>query len=232
MEIIVYVTRCVVMFLVTFTGLRIIGKKSIAQLTTYELAGILLITTVAAEPLTYKIPTKSTVGVITLAICVLTLSIISLNKKFYNLDSHPSILINKGIIDYKALKYCRLNITYLLSLLRLKGYANVSDIEYAILELNGDISIVPKSDLRPVRPSDLKIATKYEGLPLIIIIDGQLQEDNLKIANVTKEWLSDELKQISVNDVKDVVYAEIDNNGKLYASTYTQCMKQQQGPHI
>lgn len=93
MNVVIYILRCITMLLVTWTGVRLIGKKSIAEMTSYDLAAIMLLTTVAAEPLVYKISSKATVGVFPILIATFFLGYLSLKKFFYNIDSKPSIVI-------------------------------------------------------------------------------------------------------------------------------------------
>ncbi len=219
MEILVYITRAVFMLLVTWLGLRIIGKKSIAQMTSYEIAGLLLLTTVAAEPLVYKIPSKATVGVLTLAFMTVIIGLLSLNKKFYNFDMKPSIVVANGKVDRDELKRNKMNITFLMSLIRSKGYASIAEVEFAIFEPNGQLSVFPKSQERPVKPKDLQINTQYEGLALPLIIEGEIVAKNLQYAKLDENWLQQELKKARVNS-KDVFIAELDTQGKLYLDLY------------
>lgn len=191
------------MILVTWLGLRIVGKKSIAQITTYDLAGILLMTTVAAEPLVYKIPSKATEGVLVLAILVVLLGKLSLSKKFYNADQKPTVAIANGKIDKDALKKNNMNVPFLLSQLRLKNIAKVSDVEFAVIEPNGQLSVIPKSQERALKPKDMQIDTKYEGLALPFIFDGEIIYSNLKYAKVDTNWLNNEIKKAGATTSKE-----------------------------
>jgi uncharacterized membrane protein YcaP (DUF421 family) len=92
----------------------------------------------------------------------------------------------------------------------------VSDVEYAILEPNGSLSVIPKSQKRCVTPKDLKIDTEYEGIPLPLIIDGEIQYNNLKYANLDVSWLNQEIKKIGVEKAEEVFLAELKTNGELY----------------
>lgn len=220
MEIIVYAARCIFMLLVSWLGLRIVGKKSIAQITTYDLAGILLLTTVAAEPLVYKIPSKATEGVLVLALCVVLLGKLSLTKKFYNADQVPSVVIANGRVDRAELKKNNMNVPFLLSRLRLKNYTKVSDVEFAIIEPDGQLSVIPKSQERAVKVSDLNMNTKYEGLALPLILDGEIQYSNLKYANLDTNWLNTEIKKAGASNIEGIFLAELDTQGNLYVSFY------------
>ncbi len=89
-------------------------------------------------------------------------------------------------------------------------------MEFAILETNGQLSIIPKSQKRPVTPEDLKITTEYEGLPLDLIIDGKLIGKNLAKANLDTGWLYNELAKLGIRDKKEVLFACLDTKGNLY----------------
>lgn len=215
MSTVIYILRCIFMLCIAWLGIRIIGKKSIAQMTGYELAGILLLSTVAAEPLVNKIASNAAVGVLTLSLTTLFLGWLSLKEKLYNIDSSPSVVISNGQVIKETLKNNKMNLPFLMSMLRLKGFAKLSEVEFAIIEPNGNISVIPKSQERPVRPKDMKIQTPYEGLSLPLILDGKMIKDNLTYAKLDEAWLLNQLNSNGVQDVKDVLIAELDTQGSL-----------------
>lgn len=218
MEIIIYILRCIVMLLVTWTGLRFIGKKSIAEMTSYDLAAIMLFTTIAAEPLVYKISSKATVGVFTIVIVTLGLRTLSLKRFFYNLDSRPTFVITEGKIIEKELKSARMNIPLLMSELRIKGYQNLCDIKYAIIEPDGQISVIPKSQVSPVTPKEMGIPTAPVNLSFPLITDGEVEERNLVFLQKDRKWLMDQLKVFDVGSVEDVLIAQYDSSGQLFVN--------------
>jgi uncharacterized membrane protein YcaP (DUF421 family) len=110
----------------------------------------------------------------------------------------------------------RYNINDLLEQLRLKNVSNIADVEYAILETSGQLSVILKSQKRPVTPEDLNLPTKYEGLPSALIIDGYIMLDNLKKTNLSVDWLQTELSKFGIKRLKDVLLASLDTEGKLY----------------
>jgi len=215
----VYIIKCILMLLITWLGIRIIGKKSIAQMTGYELAGILLLSTVAAEPLVYKIVSKAFTGVLTLALATVFIGWISLKPRLYNIDSKPDVIVAKGKVMKDVLRKNKMNMSFLMSMLRLQGYASLSVVEYALVEPNGNISVLPKSQERPVKPKDLKIQTSFEGLALPIILDGHLIKENLKYAHFDEKWLNKQLKKNGVSQISEVLIAQLDSSGSLYVST-------------
>jgi len=219
MSVIMYIFRNILMLLVTWVGVRLIGKKSISQMTSYDFAAIMLLSTVAAEPLVYKISSKATIGVFTLVIGSLLLSELSLSRFFYNIDSRPTILIADGKIIEKELKKSKMNLPLLLSELRLKGYQNVSDIRYAIVEPSGQISVVPKSQTSPVTPKQMGIPSAPVNLSFPLIIDGKVDDNNLKFLNRNRDWLKEQLKAFEIGDFSEVFLAQYDSQGQLYVNT-------------
>lgn len=220
MELLIYALRCVVVSLIAWLVVRIIGRRSISQMTAYDLAAIMIMSNVAAEPLVFKTASKALIGSLIIGGMAMLIGWLSLRKMFYNFDAQPIILIANGKILQAELGKNRINLPFLLSLLRLKGYANVSDVEYAILEPTGNLSVLPKSQIRPVQLKDLKIDTDYEGLALPMVIDGEIQYNNLKYAKLTVDWLHQEIQKAGVSRPEDVFLAELDSTGKLYVDYY------------
>lgn len=216
MDAIAYIIRCIIMVLVTWTAVRLIGKKSISNMTSYDFAGIMLITTVTAEPLVYKIPSKAFVGAITIVIFIVLLGLLSLKAKFYNLDSKPTIVVADGNIRTKELKQSQMNIPLLMSELRLKGYQNISDVKYAIIEPNGKLSVVPASQSRPIQPSDMGIPPSPVSLSFPLIIDGKVNDENLSFLHKDRKWLMSRLQAFSVVNTDDVLFAQMDSKGDIY----------------
>jgi Predicted membrane protein len=104
----------------------------------------------------------------------------------------------------------------LLEQLRIKNVTNISDVEYAILETNGQLSVLPKSQKRPLNPEDMSLTTKYEGLALDMIVDGRIIKNNLEKANLDENWLKTELAKLGIQRIEDVFFASLDTDGNLY----------------
>ena len=133
----------------------------------------------------------------------------------------PTILIEKGRVLEKEMERLRFNIDDLMEELRTNGYANIMDIEYAIIETNGLLSVIPKSNKRPVTPSDLDMNIKYEGMPFLLVSDGVVNERALQGASISMEWLHEKLQNFGVTDIKDVFIASLDTSGSLFVQTKT-----------
>ncbi len=215
MEILIYILRCLIMFIVTWSAMRIIGKKSIAEMTSYDLAAIFILGNIAAEPLVYKVTSKATIGVFVIVITTVIVGYLSLNKYFYNLDSKPVLLLAKGKILESNLKKVRMNISLLKSELRSQGYQNLSDIEIVIIEPSGKISVIPKSEARPVQPKELGITSRPIKISFPVIIDGELIDNNWSRLQKDQDWLKNQLLAFGLNKIEEVLLAEVDSTGQL-----------------
>lgn len=137
------------------------------------------------------------------------------NKLTQILEHTPSIIISKGQLDMNTLKENDLSINQLLGLLRDNGYDSIKDIEYAILEPQGKLSVFPVPDKNPVTIKDLKLQSKPSGITMPLVVDGCAIDINLKYSNYNKSRLMKELKVKEINDIKDVFLAELESSGNL-----------------
>lgn len=214
------IIRTIILYAATVLLLRVMGKRQIGQLQPYELVVIIMISELAAIPMQNTgIPLLS--GLIPIFILVaaqVTLSYISLKSERARgvICGTPSIVIENSRIVEDELRRLRLNLNDLLEQLRLKNVSDISDVEYAILETSGQLSVILKSEKRPVEPQDLKISPQYEGLPITLIIDGQVIKENLKKVDLDIVWLQNELGKYGIKNVKDVFFASLDAHKQLY----------------
>ena len=217
---IIVVIRTFILYTLVIVALRLMGKREIGQLQPFELVVILMISDLAAIP-TENVGIPLLSGVIPILVLLLT----SVTLAWITLKSEkarsiicgtPSVLIERGKILEEELKKNRYNLTDLLEELRIKNIPNISDVEFAVLETNGQLSVFPKSQKRPTTPEDFHITTKYEGLPHTLIMDGKLNSLNLQQANKDLDWLKGELKKQSIDKIENVLLASLDSSGTLY----------------
>lgn len=211
--------RTLILYTLVVIFMRISGKQQIGQLQPYELVVAIMIADLVAIPMQNKgIPLVSgIIPILTLLVSQLFLSYLSMKslKARAIICGTPTILIEKGKILTSELQKERYNINDLLEELRVKGYPNIADVEYAILETNGNLSVIPKSSKKPVTPHDLNLTPQYEGLPLPIIIDGKIMHQNMEKAGIDMQWLNEQLKIWKVQTLKDVLFASLDANKVL-----------------
>ena len=212
--------RTLILYSLVVVIIRIMGKHQIGQLQPFELVITIMISELAAIPMQdTDIPLlNGIIPILTLLVIQITLSFISLKNETARriICGNASILIENGKIREDELARLRYNLNDLLEQLRLKNFPNIADVEYAILETSGKLSVIPKSQKRAVNPEDLHLETSYEGLPSILIIDGVLKPKNLHKLNLDVQWLKNKIRNFGVEDIKDVLLASLDSNGELY----------------
>lgn len=212
--------KTLLLYLVVIISMRLMGKRQIGQLQPFEFAVAVMISELAALPLTEddRKLHHSLIPIGVLVTCQLLISLISL--KGVRIRSYicgrPSIMIRNGRMLEKNMRREMCTINDLLEQLRFNNIQNVDDVEYAVMETNGQLSVVLKSQKRPVTPEDLKIETGYEGYTTDLIIDGRLMSKTMKKMNIDREWLDRQLKERGIPDHRMVFYASVDSAGKLY----------------
>ncbi|HHX50852.1 MAG TPA: DUF421 domain-containing protein [Clostridia bacterium] len=212
--------RTVILYLLVVTVIRLMGKRQIGELQPFELVIAIMISELAAIPMQDTgIPLLAGVlPIITLLIIQLSFSYLSLKSDLARkiLCGTPSVLIENGRIMETELSRLRYNINDLLEQLREKNFPNIADVEFAILETSGKLSVIPKSQLRPLTPKDIDISTQYEGLPFTLISDGKVNYKNLKECHLDLAWLQNQLLGKNIKNIKQVLFAAIDTNGQLW----------------
>lgn len=217
------ILRTVFSFFVLFLLSRLLGSRSISQLTFYDyIVGITLGDMAASMaiadtlPFYYPLIAIITFALITLLISILTRKSIKLRHFF---SGTSTILFYQGKFMYKNMQKKNYDISDLLSECRQNGYFDLNDIEYIIMEMNGEISILPKSEKRPITPKDMQLQPKQELLVANIIIDGNIMQDNLKTVGKEEAWLKRQLEKENISNIKNVVLATCDLNGNFYVYT-------------
>ena len=128
----------------------------------------------------------------------------------------PVILVAEGVMRKEALRKCRMSAFTLMSMLRAAGYTKLEDVNFALFEIGGDLSVFPKNSARPVTVKDMQLKQPEEGLTLPVVIDGRVFGEMLKYANVTESWLRTELSDQFKTRPEDIFYAEMDDQKQLY----------------
>lgn len=136
------------------------------------------------------------------------------------LEGEPNIVIRNGIIKYETLKKAKLDINQLQSLVRQQGYFSLQEVQYAILETNGIVSVLPKSQNRPPTLDDLNIQAQQASIPTTLILDGEVLYGNLQEAGLSEQWLKTELSKQNFHTYDEVLYAEWKENQELFVMSY------------
>lgn len=201
---------------------RMLGRKALSQMTFFDFAVVITFGSVAANigiGQDNSFHTGVTV-LITIGLLGLLSGFIHIKSfRFRKLiNSEPLVIIKNGEIIDVNMRKGRVTINELNSLLRDKNIFNIMDVNYAVLENSGTLSVLPKAESKPLTPKDIQIKPIEGGLTKDIIVDGIMMIENLNSTDLTESWLLNELKQNAINDVNEVFYAELASNGSLYIS--------------
>lgn len=189
--------RTVFVYIVVLAVIRLMGKREIGQLSPFDFVVAIIIAEIAAMPMqSPSFPIwHSLVPLSVLGLLEIGLSFAALYSRKLRafLDGKPQVVIEEGRILKGEMRKARYNLDDLMAQLREKGYPRPEDVEVAVLETSGRLSVVPKSGKRPVTPEDLGLPTGYEGLPAVLIMDGEVFEDQLKKYGRDMTWLLTQL---------------------------------------
>ena len=211
--------RAIVLYLIVLVVMRLMGKREIGQLQPFELAISIMIADLASIPMTeIGIPIfNGIVPILGLLVMHLIISLINLKslKAREIICGKPSILIYRGKINEKELKKERFTINELEERLRGNNVVNLGDVEYAILETNGQVTVIQKPEKRTTIPEDFNIVPEYEGIPYDLVVDGKVMNKNLKAIGKNYNWLK---KQVEKFDIKpeEALVVTIDGKGQIF----------------
>ena len=212
--------RTVVVFLCILVAMRIMGKRQLGELELSELVVAVLISDMAAHPLQdIGIPLMN--GIIPIAVllcCELLISWLSLKcppvRKL--LFGKPSVLIHNGRINSAEMLRNRFSLDELEEELRSKGVTDPATVKYAILETDGSLTVLLRSDAAPVTAEQLGVKTEDVGLPVTLISDGVLNKRKLAETAHTPEWLQKTLNHYGIQTISEVYYMTIDDIGRIF----------------
>ena len=218
------IVRSVIAFIVLIIMTRIMGKKQLSQLTFFDYCVGITIGSIAAAT-SYDTDISLSEGIVALlvwGIIPIILSFVDLKLMFFSkvADGRPTLVIRNGVILEKNLKKSLMKAEELLMLLREKNVFDISDVELAILETNGKLSVMLKPEEQPLTPSTMGVSMKQANSPAILIVDGEVLTANLEDNNLDQEWLKKELKTYGVDRFEDVFLAQLDTKGRLYIDLY------------
>lgn len=214
------IARCVVIYLIVLFVFRLMGKRQLGELQPYEFVLTLIIADLATMPMAdMGIPLiHGVVPLITLLLLHYGISLLIRKSLFFRklISGKPVIIISPKGIDYENLKKLNLNLNDVQESLRNLNYFNFDDIEYAIAETNGKITVIPKVSSTPPTCEDLKINKPENHLIIILISDGKIVKENLDLAKVDENFLLKHIKRIGETKIKNILVFTLDNEGNMY----------------
>ncbi|MGN1135801.1 MAG: DUF421 domain-containing protein [Oscillospiraceae bacterium] len=218
MDILKIIITSAVSLLILFLLTKLMGSKQVSQLNMFDYIVGISIGSIAAEMATEldtpinAMTAMIVYGVIAAAVSLITQKSLKMRKI---LSGKPLVLLDNGKLYRKNFKKTRMDINDFLMQCRSQGYFDISQIQTAVMEFNGRMSILPISANRPLTPQDMNLAPEQEYMTTAIIADGVIIEDNLKHTGNNYIWLKKQLSEQGYNKPEDVFLAMCDNNNKL-----------------
>lgn len=228
MNILVLIGKPILIFIIGYLFIRLMKKHSMGTTTPFDFLITVMLGTILAEPIvSTRLETAFLYAAAFITMHIFMSKLVLWRPARRLLTFKPTILVRKGWIDEQALARERINISHLLAELRVKGYPNIADVEYAILEETGDISVIPKADKRPLEPADLGLQPPYTGLSSALILDGQIMESYLQSLGKDRAWLVNLLQFHGIcEDVfSKISAATLDESGRLHVDYFNIHMK-------
>ena len=213
-------TRTIFLYFVIMLFLRLMGKRQLGQLQPFEFVSLLIISELVSVsmqdtglPLMNSLLPLAIIAIVQILIALLNLKSQATRRFFCG---SPTAIIKNGRLIEDNLRYLRMDLDDLLEELRTSGYFDITEIEFAMMETNGRISILPKAAKRPLTPEDMGIQPELNGLCYIIVLDGVVNRHNMDLANVTEDQLKQGMQREGVRDVRDIFIASCNQKGEIF----------------
>ena len=212
--------RTLILYIFIIIGIRLMGKRQVGELEPSELVLSLIIADLASVPMQdYGIPLLTGIlPILALLAMTMILSVLTMKSVRFRalMCGRPSIVIRDGLVDQREMARNRLTIDELLEELRAKGYTDPATVKYAILETNGQLSVLPYANQKPPTAQQLQVSAEESGLPLVVISDGRLLEHNLRALGRDRKWLDQRLEERGCSGLEAVFLLLVDQTGSIY----------------
>ena len=214
---IITITRTIVLYIFVTLGIRLMGKRQIGEMQPNELVVTLLISEIAAIPLqdTSQPILNGVVAIFMLVILEIIISVITMKSLYVRkiMNGKSAVIIKNGVIDQNMMRQVRMTVLDLVELLRGQDVFDISTVAYAVLEVNGNLSVLLKSSEQPVTVKDIDIKKEKTTLPLPVISDGKIIRESLDALEISEEDIKSTVKKNST-DIKDVFLMTMDRYGE------------------
>lgn len=212
-------TRSVLLYIASLLAMRAMGKREVGQLKPFELVVVIMIAELAATPmggvgvpLLYGI-----LPMIALVVCHGVLTALCMRFQPFRkwMSGQPTVLVRNGAICEKQMRKSAMDLNDLLEATRTAGILDPSEVGTVVLEPGGQVNVFPKADCRPVTPNDLGVDVPPEGLPLPLVMDGIIQQDNLTRGGLTDTWLRESAGRFGYSDLSQVLFLCLNRQGQM-----------------
>ena len=214
------VIRSIIIYLIVLLVFRLMGKRQLGQMQPFELVLTLIIADLATIPMAeVSVPVlHGIVPLLTLVVLHFILTLITRCSQTISkfISGKPVIIINPKGIDYDAMKKLSLSTDDIFAALRECGYFNISQVQYAIMETNGKVSVIPKSEYAPATNGDLKLKVENSFIPIILVSEGKILKENSTLAGIDEKHIQQLIKDNGNGSIKDCLLLTIDQSGQCY----------------
>ena len=218
--------RIALSYIVLFILARIMGSKEISQMTFFNFVSAMAIGSIAANLVVSQNLSirNGLIALIGWTIFTVVISVIDIKSKTARkvTTGNPVVVIKEGKIIKNAMRKSRLDLDSLSAMLRQKNVFSMADVDFAIFETNGKLSVMKKENKQTVTRSDMRLLSNHEKkypIATQVISDGVLLTKNLAKINKDEEWVNNQLNQANIDSVDNVYYAEVQQDGSLYIDT-------------
>ena len=212
------VLRTIIIYIVLHFTLRLLGKRQIGQLEISELVSTLLLSELATACITdTEIPFAfSFLPLLLLVALELFISDIKNRLPFLKriFEGSPSVLISRGVLDQEEMKRMRISVEELLSAFRLQGVCTISEVYYAILEQNGQLSVILRKEHQQPTVSEMGLSVKESGIAHAVVVDGKVKAQELSASGQTRRWLKNVCLTHKV-EIEEIFLLSVDDGGKV-----------------
>ena len=212
--------RTLILYAAVLFAVRMMGKSELSKMSPFQMVVLFMIAVLAAIPIdsTSASLVNGVMAIFTLMFLQIMISFLSTKFEWFKnfVTDKPSVLIEKGRINIKELKKLRITNTDLMEQLRLENCPSLADVEYAIMESNGQLTVIPKAENKPVTPKDIELAVTEGTLPKLIFSDGKLYEKNLLSLGISKEALDAKLKTANLKGYENIFLGFYDENKQIH----------------
>ena len=212
--------RTIILYAFIIIGIRLMGKRQVGELEPSELVLALLISDLAAVPMQdFGIPLLTgLIPILTLLCLTMALSVLTMKSVRFRavLCGRPSVIVENGKLRQREMQKNRFTLDELMEELRMKGITDLSTVKYAILETNGQISVLPYAAQQPVTAQQMGLNPQDPGLPMVLINNGRVIDRALRSRGLNEEWLEKQLHQHHVSRTEDVFLLTVDEENTVY----------------
>ncbi len=214
------ITRSLILYILILVLIRVMGKRQLGEMQPYELVITLIFADLATVPMSdTALPlVHGIIPLLTLVCLHFLLSLLERKSIFLRkiINGKPIILIDPNGINYKNLKKCNMNFNDLQEALRTNGNFALEEVLYAIMQTNGSLSVLTRSDFTPINANSIDLQIEETSLPIIIVSEGKIVLENAKLAKIDDKFINNEIQSLGFKSLEELLILTLTSNGKLY----------------